>query len=106
MREAERKRQEEEEEEREVAEKAMREDYIHSADDDFAAVNDGKLWVDKYTSHKFFDLLTDELTNRKVMTWLKSWDDVAFPERPKVSLKPPEFAKGGSKGPSGFFGTA
>ena len=58
-------------------------------------VNDGKLWVDKYTSQKFFDLLTDEITNRKVMTWLKSWDDIVFPDRPKVSLKPPEFAKGG-----------
>ena len=107
MREAEHKRQEVENKEREVVEKAMREDYVRAADDDYTAVvNDGRLWVDKYTSHKFFDLLTDELTNRKVMTWLKSWDDVAFPERPKVSLKPPEFAKGGSKGPSGFFGTA
>ena len=39
------------------------------------------------------------------MTWLKSWDDIVFPERPKVSLKPPEFAKGGGKRSSGFFGT-
>ena len=65
-------------------------------------VNDGKLWVDKYTSQKFFDLLTDEITNRKVMTWLKSWDDIVFPDRPKVSLKPPEFAKGG-KAQQSFF---
>ena len=50
------------------------------------------LWIDKYTSRKFFDLLTDEETNRKVMTWLKSWDQVVFPERSKVSLRPPELA--------------
>lgn len=50
----------------------------------------GELWTDKYTSNKFFDLLTDEATNRKVLTWLKSWDSVVFPEKPKVSLRPPE----------------
>ena len=50
------------------------------------------LWIDKYTSSKFFDLLTDEETNRKVMTWLKSWDSIVFPERSKVSLRPPELA--------------
>ena len=42
---------------------------------------DGKLWVDKYAPSKYMDLLTDEITNRKVMTWLKSWDDVAFSDR-------------------------
>lgn len=54
---------------------------------------DGKLWCDKYTATKYMDLLTDDITNRKVMTWLKSWDDVAFPDREKVSLRPPSIGK-------------
>ena len=95
-------RQVEEQEVRDIAEKAMEEDG-GADDDESVAVNDGRLWVDKYTSHKFFDLLTDELTNRKAMTWLKSWDDVVFPEKPKASLKPPEFAKGGGNRASAFF---
>ena len=37
---------------------------------------ENKLWIDKYTSLKFFDLLTDEITNRNVLTCLKSWDEV------------------------------
>lgn len=48
------------------------------------------LWVDKYTSVRFFDLLTDEALNRNVLTWLKSWDEVVFPERVQVSLKLPD----------------
>jgi chromosome transmission fidelity protein 18 len=51
---------------------------------------DKSLWIDKYTSHKFFDLLTDEATNRNVLTWLKSWDEVVFPTQPKVNLRMPE----------------
>lgn len=47
------------------------------------------LWIDKYTSHKFFDLLTDEVTNRNVLTWLKTWDEVVHPNKPKVNLKIP-----------------
>ena len=54
---------------------------------------DGKLWVDKYAPSKYMDLLTDDMTNRKVMTWLKSWDDLAFNDRQKVSLKPPTIGK-------------
>ena len=56
-------------------------------------VSDGKLWVDKYSSAKYMDLLTDDYTNRKVMTWLKSWDNLAFPERDTVNLKPPTIGK-------------
>lgn len=48
------------------------------------------LWVDKYTSVRFFDLLTDEALNRNVLTWLKSWDEVVFPERAQVNLKLPD----------------
>ena len=56
-------------------------------------VSDGKLWVDKYAPSRYMDLLTDDYTNRKVMTWLKSWDNLAFPERETVSLKPPTIGK-------------
>jgi hypothetical protein len=49
------------------------------------------LWVDKYTSHKFFDLLTSEATNRNVLTWLKTWDELVFPSKPKVNLKIPDY---------------
>ena len=49
-----------------------------------------ELWVDKYKSKKFFDLLTDEVTNRNVLTWLKTWDEIVFPSNPKVSLRIPE----------------
>ena len=49
-----------------------------------------ELWVDKYTSHRFFDLLTDEVTNRNVLTWLKTWDEVVYPNKPLVNLKMPQ----------------
>lgn len=55
--------------------------------------SDGKLWVDKYTAAKYMDLLTDDMTNRKVMTWLKSWDNLAFPSRQSVNLQPPTIGR-------------
>lgn len=58
-----------------------------------------ELWIDKYTSQKYFDLLTDDGTNRKVMTWLKSWDELLCPENPKLNLAPPDL----SKKPEPFF---
>ena len=60
--------------------------------------NETQMWVDKYTSEKFFDLLTDEVVNRNVLTWLKSWDEIVFPEKAKISLKMPE----GIKNQAGF----
>jgi hypothetical protein len=36
------------------------------------------------------DLLTDEVTNRNVLTWLKTWDEVVFPQNGKVNLKIPQ----------------
>ena len=53
-----------------------------------------QLWVDKYQAGKFLDLLTDEATNRNVLTWLKSWDEVVFPNKRKgQKLKAPEQEK-------------
>ena len=51
-----------------------------------------QLWSDKYKSERFFDLLTEESTNRNVLTWLKSWDEIVFPNRSKVNLRLPEVA--------------
>jgi hypothetical protein len=31
------------------------------------------------------DLLTDEAQNRNVLTWIKSWDDIVFPEKEKFN---------------------
>ena len=60
-----------------------------------------QLWVEKYTSKKYFDLLTDEVTNRNVLTWLKTWDELVHPSNPKVSLRIPETIKNKSNHPGG-----
>ena len=36
------------------------------------------LWLEKYKPKKYDELLTDEKTNRDVLTWLKSWDEQVF----------------------------
>lgn len=38
----------------------------------------GRLWVEKYRPKGYFDLLSDESTNRSLLTWLKMWDKVVF----------------------------
>lgn len=40
--------------------------------------NAGKLWVEKYKPKGYFDLLSDESTNRSLLTWLKMWDKIVF----------------------------
>lgn len=42
---------------------------------------------------KFFDLLSDEVTNRNVLTWIKTWDEVIKPNHPKVNYSIPESMK-------------
>lgn len=37
-----------------------------------------RLWVDKYKPRKYIDLLSDEMTNRSLLYWLKMWDKVVF----------------------------
>lgn len=36
------------------------------------------LWVEKYRPKKYVDLLSDETTNRSLLSWLKMWDKVVF----------------------------
>ena len=38
----------------------------------------GKLWVEKYKPKGYFDLLSDESTNRSLLIWLKMWDKIVF----------------------------
>lgn len=41
-----------------------------------------QLWVDKYAPKNFLDLLSDDKTNRSILSWLKEWDPYVF----KVNL--------------------
>uniref|UniRef100_A0AAV1U6W5 AAA+ ATPase domain-containing protein n=1 Tax=Peronospora matthiolae TaxID=2874970 RepID=A0AAV1U6W5_9STRA len=43
------------------------------------------LWLDKYRPQSFLDLLSDERTNREVLTWIKSWDQYVFPKKERVN---------------------
>ncbi|XP_021750688.1 chromosome transmission fidelity protein 18 homolog isoform X1 [Chenopodium quinoa] len=37
-----------------------------------------ELWVNKYAPRSFTELLSDEQTNREVLSWLKQWDAAVF----------------------------
>lgn len=39
---------------------------------------DNGLWVEKYRPKKYMDLLSDETTNRSLLSWIKLWDKVVF----------------------------
>lgn len=39
---------------------------------------DNGLWVEKYRPKKYLDLLSDETTNRSLLSWVKLWDKVVF----------------------------
>lgn len=39
---------------------------------------ESRLWVEKYKPRKYIDLLSDEMTNRSLLYWLKMWDKVVF----------------------------
>lgn len=43
---------------------------------------ENELWTKKYKPERFYELLTDELTNRNVLTWLNSW------RKDETSIKP------------------
>ena len=84
-------------EEPEAIQKIEDEDLMNDDDDDYDTISKvqthSQLWIDKYSSLKFFDLLSDEVTNRNVLTWLKTWDEVIDPNKPKVNFKIPETMK-------------
>lgn len=40
--------------------------------------NSELLWVEKFKPRHYFDLLSDESTNRTVLHWIKLWDKIVF----------------------------
>jgi hypothetical protein len=49
-----------------------------AVDGNIRSVDLTELWLDKYKPKKYDELLTDEKTNRDILTWLKSWDEIVF----------------------------
>jgi len=60
-------------------------------------VQNNELWLEKYKPMKFCDLLTEEKTNREILIWLKSWDEIVFgkkfilPQKSNKKIKLNEF---------------
>lgn len=54
----------------------------------------GQLMVDKYRPKKYFDLLSDETTNRSLLQWIKLFDKVVFNRevQTKKNAKPGELS--------------
>jgi chromosome transmission fidelity protein 18 len=50
-------------------------DCIESA---FKKTHESDLWVEKFKPKDYFELLSDDGTNRLLLTWIKSWDYVVF----------------------------
>lgn len=70
----------------------MTNDFNENQDDETT-----KLWVDLYKPRKYFELLSDESTNRIMLRWIKLWDKIVFNRKPKIkSMKPPD-EKGNKK---------
>lgn len=45
------------------------------------------LLLDKYKPKKYYELLTDEKVNREIQSWLKSWDEIVFPNEKNTKRK-------------------
>lgn len=60
-------------------------------------MQNNELWLEKYKPMKFCDLLTEEKTNREILIWLKSWDEIVFgkkfilPQKSNKKIKLNEF---------------
>ncbi|XVF84667.1 hypothetical protein PTKIN_Ptkin17bG0055900 [Pterospermum kingtungense] len=66
--------------EREAFAKALQESFENQSDitlPDTHVIHE-QLWVDKYAPSSFTELLSDEQTNREVLSWLKQWDSCVF----------------------------
>lgn len=61
-----------------------------------------ELWLEKYKPLKFCDLLTDEKTNRDILTWMKSWDDIVYGKKFNLPQKAAKLNKGNEFGGSNF----
>lgn len=45
------------------------------------------LWVEKYKPRRYMDLLSDESTNKSILSWLKMWDKVVFGREPRKKIE-------------------
>ncbi len=64
---------------------------MKSTIDHIAPVVQKELWLNKYRPKHFIDLLSDERTNREVLTWLKSWDACVFRNKVKTVIPKSSF---------------
>ena len=51
--------------------------------------NNEILFTDKYKPTKYIDLITEEKTDREILTWMKSWDEIVFNKKfniPKIPI--------------------
>ncbi|RLN95808.1 hypothetical protein BBJ28_00019393 [Nothophytophthora sp. Chile5] len=53
------------------------------------AASNATLWLDKYRPQSFLDLLSDERTNREVLSWIKKWDRFVFPKKKRANRAHP-----------------
>ncbi|KRZ93196.1 Chromosome transmission fidelity protein 18 -like protein [Trichinella sp. T8] len=45
----------------------------------------GQLWSSKYRPRTYIDLLSDDGSNRALLTWMKLWDTCVFNNKPKLN---------------------
>ncbi|KAF1334134.1 Chromosome transmission fidelity protein, partial [Globisporangium splendens] len=73
-------------------------EHLSALIDEHSPPRENVLWLDKYKPKRFIDLLSDERTNREVLSWIKKWDRYVFPDK-----KPAEGASFAQQDkPSGF----
>lgn len=48
------------------------------------------LWTEKYRPQSFFDLLGNEKTNRRILSWLNQWNNVVF-KKPTPEMMMPDY---------------
>ena len=53
-------------------------------------------WIRKYEPIRFIELLSDELINRNVLTWMKSWDQIVFKKKVKKEEEKYQFFRRGN----------
>ena len=61
--------------------------------------NNTQLFTEKYRPQSYSDLLTEEKTNREILTWMKSWDEIVFQRKfhvPTIQVAP-QFLKSSNK---------
>ena len=72
--------------------------FSSSSDDESAGKS--TLWVEKFRPRSYMQLLSDDGTNRTLLTWLKLWDKVVYGKEEKKPKKPKaeELGQGDGKG--------